>query len=72
MSQAGKVDPGRVDQLGLGVFKHLVKRYANPHMKFAVAMLEPEIEECFQENLGPGTNAEKVGRRLLRALGDGK
>lgn len=72
MSEPVKVDPGRVDHLGLGLFKGLVKKYANPEFKFAVAMLEDEIEECLQENLGPGTKAHEVGRRIMRALEGGK
>jgi len=66
------VDPGRVDQLGLGLFKGLVKKYANPELKFTVAMLEEEIRDCFEENLGPGTKAHEVGRRIIRAVEGGK
>lgn len=66
------VQPGRVDHLGLGLFKGLVKKYANPELKFTVAMLEDEIQECFEDNLGPGTKAHEVGRRIMRALEGGK
>jgi len=72
MSDPIKVDQGRVDHPGLGLFKGLVKKYANPELKFTVAMLEDEIAECFEENLGPGTKAHEVGRRVMRALEGGK
>ena len=72
MSEPAKVDQGRVDHLGLGIFKGLVKKYANPEIKFAVALLEDEVKECFEEHLGPGTTAHEVGRRVMRVLEGGK
>lgn len=66
------IEQGRVDHLGLGVFHTLVKKYANPELKFTVAMLQDEIADCFEEHLGPGTPAHIVGRRIMRALEGGK
>lgn len=63
-----KVDTGRVDHLAKGLLKGLVKKYGNPQLGFAVAFLEDEIDECLQENLGPGTKAHETGRRIIRAL----
>ncbi len=65
-------EPGRVDHLLKHVFGKLVKQYANPEIRFACSMLSEEIEECFQENLGPGTKAHEVGRRIMRAVEGGK
>lgn len=62
------VQPGRLDELAKHLFKRAVKQYGNPHLKFAVAVLDEEIDECFQENLGPGTKAHEVGRRVIRAI----
>jgi hypothetical protein len=70
MSQQTKVAPGRVDHLAKGVFKRLLKEVANPEIRFACKMLEEEIDEAFTENLGPGTQAHEVGRRIIRALGE--
>jgi len=72
MSEPVKVDQGRVDHLAKGLLKGLVKKYANPELKFTVAILEDEIEECLTENLGPGTEAHKVGKRIMRALEGGR
>ena len=72
MSEPVKVNPGRVDHLVKGLFSKLVKQYANPEIRFACRMLDEEIEECFEENLGPGTKAHEVGRRVMRALEGGK
>jgi len=66
------VQPGRVDDLAKNVLGELVKRYANPQIKFACLMLSEEIEQCLQENLGPGTKAHEVGRRVMRAIEGGK
>lgn len=71
MSEPVKVDTGRVDHLAKGVFEKLLKT-ANPEVRFACKMLDEEISECFAENLGPGTQAHEVGRRIIRALGGGK
>ncbi len=59
---------GRVDHLAKGVFKRLLKEVANPEVRFACKMLEEEIDEAFTENLGPGTKAHEVGRRIIRAI----
>ena len=68
MSQSPKVEQGRVDHLAKGVFKRLLKEVANPEVRFACKMLEEEIDEAFTENLGPGTKAHEVGRRIIRAI----
>ena len=68
MSEPVKVDPGRVDHLARGVFNKLVKAHGNPELRFACKLLEDEIGQCFEENLGPGTKVHEVGRRLIRAL----
>jgi hypothetical protein len=62
------IQPGRVDQLAKGIFDRLLKKYANPELKFTCRMLEDEITECFEEHLGPGTTAHKIGTRIMRAL----
>jgi hypothetical protein len=68
MSQSPKVEQGRVDHLAKGVFKRLLKEVANPEVRFACKMFEEEIDEAFTENLGPGTQAHEVGRRIIRAI----
>jgi hypothetical protein len=73
MSQPLKLDPGRVDHLAHGLFKKLLKT-ANPHIRpgleFACKMLEPEIKEVLEEELGPGTQADRIGKRIIRAVED--
>jgi hypothetical protein len=65
---SAKVEQGRVDHLAKGVFKRLLKEVANPEVRFACKMIEEEIDEAFEENLGPGTKAHEVGRRIIRAI----
>ena len=66
-------DPGRLDHLARGIFNRLVNRHPNPAVKIAARMFDQEIGECMEENLGPGTKADEVGRRILKAFdGDGK
>jgi hypothetical protein len=65
---AQPVQPGRVDRLANGVFKKLVDRYANPHIRLACRLFEKEIGECFEEELGPGTKAHEVGNRIAHAI----
>ncbi len=72
MSQPVKVDPGRVDHLAKGLLHGLAKKYANPQVKFTLAMLEDEINQVLEEELGPRTKAHNVGRRIMRALEGGK
>jgi len=67
MSQTPKVDHGRVDHLAKQVFKKLLTR-ANPEIRFACKMLEEEIDEVFEDELGPGTQAHEVGKRIIRAM----
>ena len=69
---AEPIQPGRVDHLAKGIFDRLLKRYANPELRFTCKMLEDEITDCFTENLGPGTTAHKVGTRIMKALGEGQ
>jgi hypothetical protein len=73
MSQSTKVDPGRVDHLAHGLFKKLLKT-ANPHVRplieFGCKILEPEIREVFEEEFGPGTKVDRIGRRIIRAMED--
>jgi hypothetical protein len=59
---------GRVDHLAKNVFKRLLREVANPEVRFACKMLEEEIDEAFTENLGPGSQAHEVGRRIIRAI----
>jgi len=66
------IPPGRVDELAKHLFGRLVKKYGNPELKFTCAMLQDEIEECFRENLGPGTKAHEIGRRVMRAIEGGR
>jgi hypothetical protein len=68
MSQSPKVEQGRVDHLAKNVFKRLLKEVGNPEVRFACKMFEDEIDEAFTENLGPGTEAHKVGHRIIRAI----
>jgi hypothetical protein len=67
MSEPVKVDPGRVDHLAKGAFKKLL-RHANPTLQFACKLIEPEIDQMFEDELGPGTKAHRVGRRFIRAI----
>jgi hypothetical protein len=70
MSQPLKLDPGRVDHLALGLLKRRLKEVKNPFVQFACKMMEPEIKEVLQEELGPGTQAHKIGQRIIRAVED--
>ncbi len=72
MSEPVKVDQGRVDHLAKGILKSLIRRYGNPQLRFTTAMLEEEIDACLAENLGPGTKADVVGKRVMRALERGQ
>jgi hypothetical protein len=72
MNEPVKVDPGRVDHLAKGLLKGLTKKYGNPQVKFALAMFEEEVDEILNEELGPGTKAHEVGKRIMRALEGGK
>jgi hypothetical protein len=72
VSQIDKVDPGRVDHLAKGIFYRLLQKHGNPELRFTCKMLQDEIAECFEEHLGPGTKAHEVGKRIMRALGDGR
>ena len=60
---------GRLDHLAKGVLNKLLKEVGNPEMRFTCKLLEEEIDETLEENLGPGTQAHEVGRRILRAIG---
>ena len=60
---------GRLDHLAKGVLNKLLKEVGNPEMRFTCKVLEEEIDEALEENLGPGTQAHEVGRRILRAIG---
>ena len=66
------IAPGRVDQLAKGIFDRLLERHGNPELKFTCKMLSEEIQECFEDHLGPGTEAHKLGTRIMRALEGGK
>lgn len=68
MSQPAKANTGRVDHLARGVFDKLLKKHANPQIRFACKMLEDEIGEVFEETFGPGTKAHEIGRRVMRAI----
>jgi hypothetical protein len=73
MSQPTKVDPGRVDHLAHGFLKKRLKTVnpqLRPYLEFACKMLEPEIAEAFEEELGPGTKAHAIGQRIIRAVED--
>lgn len=59
---------GRVDHLAARVFKTLLQRHGNPQTRILCKVFEDEITECFEENLGPGTKAHRVGSRLIRAV----
>lgn len=59
---------GRVDHLAARVFGTLLKRHGNPQARILCKVFEDEIAECFEENLGPGTKAHRVGSRLIRAM----
>jgi hypothetical protein len=59
---------GRVDLVAAKVFDRLLERYGNPMLKAGSRMFAEEIQDCFTENLGPGTKAHRVGSRLLRAV----
>jgi hypothetical protein len=67
MSQQKSVQ-GRVDHFAKGVFKHLLKTVANPETRFACKVFEEEIDQVLEENLGPGTQAHEIGRRVIRAI----
>ena len=68
MSQSAKSQTGRVDHFAKGVLKHLLKAVANPQTRFACKVFEKEIDEALQDNLGPGTQAHEIGRRIIRAM----
>lgn len=59
---------GRVDHFAHGLFNKLLQAHANPEIRFACRMFEGEIQQCFEENLGPGTTAHDVGQRIIRAM----
>ena len=61
---------GRVDIVAARAFDTLLKRHGNPQLRLACKLLSGEIEQCFTENLGPGTRAHQVGQRLLRVVGE--
>jgi len=61
---------GRVDIATARAFQTLLNRYGNPQLRLACRLLSGEIQECFTENLGPGTKAHQVGQRLLRVVGE--
>jgi hypothetical protein len=69
VSQPTKVDPGRVDHLAHGLLKKGLKT-AHPAIQFVAKMLNPEIQEVLEEELGPGTAAHKIGQRIIRAVED--
>jgi hypothetical protein len=62
---------GRLDHLAKGVLNKLLKEIGNPEMRFTCKLLEEEIDETLEENLGPGTQVHKVGQRILRAINRG-
>lgn len=67
-NQPVRSDSGRVDHLAKGLLKKLLKT-ANPEIRFACSMFDEEIDDCITENLGPGTKAHEIGRRIIRAAG---
>ena len=68
MPDKPQVQPGRVDHLAKGIFDKLLTLHGNPELRFTCKMLSDEITECFEENLGPGTKAHEIGKRIMRAL----
>jgi hypothetical protein len=68
MNEPAKVNPGRVDHLAKGIFERLLAAHANPEVRFACRLLDGEIAACFEEHLGPGTVADKIGRRVIKAM----
>ena len=71
MPDKPQVQPGRVDHLAKGIFQRLVSRHPNPAVHAVCKIFGEEIDECMAENLGPGTKADQVGRKILRAFDDG-
>ena len=67
-----RVDPGRLDHLANGILKRLVARHPNPAVHAVCKIFGEEIDECLAENLGPGTKADQVGRKILRAFDGGE
>jgi hypothetical protein len=63
---------GRVDLVAARAFDVLLARHGNPGLRVVCRAFGDEIEQCFFENLGPGTKVHRIGARLLRAMGEGK
>jgi len=61
------VQPGRVDHFAKEAFKRLL-RHANPQIRFACKLIDEEIDQVFEDELGPGTKAHELGRRFMRAV----
>lgn len=67
-----EVERGRVDHLAHGMFQKLLTKQANPEIRLICRIFEPEIRQCFEEHLGPGTRAHKAGKRLVNVFGGDK
>ncbi len=66
-----RVEPGNLAQLVGGIFRRVAARHPNPAVKALPAIFSEEIDECLTENLGPGTKADQVGRKIMRAFDGG-
>jgi hypothetical protein len=67
-----RVEPGNLAQLVGGIFRRVAARHPNPAVKAVPAIFSEEIDRCLNENLGPGTKADEVGRKILRVFDGGQ
>jgi hypothetical protein len=67
-----RIDPGRGDQLAAAILKRAAKQHSNPAVKAVAVIFDEEIDECCRENLGPGTQADQVIRKILRVFEGGE
>jgi hypothetical protein len=59
---------GRVDVAANRVFDTLLVRHGNPTLRFACAVFADDIAKCFEQHLGPGTGAHKIGQQMIRLV----
>jgi hypothetical protein len=69
VSRKRAVDPaGRLDLLALRVFNRLLDAQGGPMLKACMKSIEPDITATFREALGPGSQAGRTAKRLVKAL----